>query len=436
MLAIVVVVLFGIVTSCVVRAFHFPGVSTWHRSPTAKSRSFRPANAARDLSVSDPQNINLEKFAGLIRSDWVRVNGSDLLDGLRKATLPLPNAVVEAVVDWPCDTTQNETTLSLDRVSVVLLPADIAFPTFADNKQRGYAGQNVLILRESNPAENDNRELSRQRLLDGDSAVWIGHPGIGKTTEVNSIIVQLLKNLGNEGWPRRLAHRVGGRIVIYTRNETACRVDCSTANGQTLADVEQFCRLNEADRDVVLVLELGETEADPMVAPVPTLIALSSRDVSSQLKTMKKGGQTRQFLRGPHRDRELLLAARIIYLTDRARAIKMAGFSPDTDEETFVRLIGERMDEAGPLARTVLSGINFEEFLERRRSSDVQDRVVDGEFRNLHYDSLPGDSKYFIAAYPVNSTMQPNGGCVFKLLSPRAAIDLSCGVKDPESISA
>lgn len=62
----------------------------------------------------------------------------------------------------------------------------------------------------------------------------------------------------------------------------------------------------------MLFLELEEDEKDPKVA-IPTFIALSSRDVLTVLKTVKKHRSGKYFLVRPHEREEVLLMAKLMF---------------------------------------------------------------------------------------------------------------------------
>jgi hypothetical protein len=342
---------------------------------------------------------------------------------LRSGNLPRTNNAVQTTI---CSGGESEA-----HVEALLLPRDLILPTFTDARQCIYGAPNLLCTRSSTVLDRQHRSDTVKRLCgDYNAAVaWVGHSGIGKTAEVNAVMIELLQNMGKPGWPTKIAHRVDYSINVYELDEISGQVKCSSESGSSLHEVRAFCRERAQEQGWVMILELFESENNPQTHLMPVLIAISSRQGRERLRTLDNSCRLHWFIRGPHLPDELLIAARLTYLTDPKTTVRMADLDPNTTEEQFVSEIAARVKEIGPIMRDVLNGNIYRRFYKIRSACRYE-----CDLRGLRYYDLPGNAKYFVAQHPVGTTEWLRGDHKFKLLSDSAANDLGYSVRSVDSL--
>jgi hypothetical protein len=233
------------------------------------------------------------------------------------------------------------------------------FPSFFDSAKQCEAVSTDLIFRRIRPIDEVRFIKTINTLKKGRKVVWCGHPGIGKSTEANFVLLEFLRHLGDgedSEWPTKVAHRVNGQLFLYTWNTTTRRVECEMLPGKTLLNVADFSIYWQTQKIVtkkkppVLFLELTETERDPLVS-IPTFIALSSSDIKSTLKTIDKSGSCKYLLVRPHEPKELFLMAKVMFEAEPEQLC--AHLECETEWAKVAKIVSDRMDIVGPLVRQV-----------------------------------------------------------------------------------
>lgn len=105
----------------------------------------------------------------------------------------------------------------------------------------------------------------------------------------------------------------------------------------------------------VLVLELDEPEDSPQMT-IPTLLALSSLDVMTQVKTWDQGQSVEFAIRPTHTHEELLVLATAMFQSpSQPQLLSDLGLPSTTSSvEDVHQIVRQRMEIVGPLTRQVL----------------------------------------------------------------------------------
>jgi hypothetical protein len=294
------------------------------------------------------------------------------------------------------------------------------------------------------PADDVPR-FAALRLLQKNSVVFVGHPGVGKSVEVNIVLYHLLHELAGRNMDTHSKDTVGNLKKVFLRvglllfcfyisnTEDGIRCEEIPDCGQTLLLVDQYfgkypkTQLDEevAD-DAILVLELQPGETNPHITRVPVLIALSSGDVEVDLMSMtrKDDEGCDLVMRPPHSPEALIALSLALCQTDGDKYLKRIGLPvfagsgsssgsssalstsssirAQQQRERVCNLIRERIQAIGPLARQVLnSKRNYLNW--RECSQDVN--TADMFLEDLHKTSvyrLPNDAMYLVAPYSLD----------------------------------
>ena len=183
--------------------------------------------------------------------------------------------------------------------------------------------------------------------------VWIGTPGIGKSSATNYMLLHYLPHMGEEGWPREILLRVSDMLVVF-RMETAWngsrRVNVEVKKCSTLFDLYDHCeafrrfKYNSVSERPLLLLDLQEEESDPKAESVNVFSSQSSRDADDAFKTYVKNGGFNWILAQPWSRTQVLDSTRLWY------RLNGGGLSFLSDgalsEEAAVTMMDERFEYA------------------------------------------------------------------------------------------
>jgi hypothetical protein len=87
------------------------------------------------------------------------------------------------------------------------------------------------------PRFNKTVELLRNR----DTVISTGLAGIGKSTEVNGLLLEFLSHMGEEGWPKEVWYRYNREMIqFYLESGTTPCV--RTVRAASLGDVEDLTK--------------------------------------------------------------------------------------------------------------------------------------------------------------------------------------------------
>lgn len=335
-------------------------------------------------------------------------------------------------------TERDEMTGEVEELDIYLTPPSGQFPSFLDKDKQRYAlGKSSAGLR-NNLVDVLRFNSTISALKTGTCVAWIGHSGCGKSTESNFLLMLFLKHMGEDGWPKVVAHRVGG--VMYEYKQCADNiVQCTTQQILDLTALRQYSTLKDSlpqAEQPVLFLELGEDEQDPKIVPLTTFIAVSSRNIHNTLKTLKKSGVLETYVVRPHTPAELRMLGRLLYYEDRTNLLSNLGMGSNSSEAEAVAAIGKRVESVGPLPRIVLQRVaGYEEYVgEMKRSATAfLSKLPPHE---LSYNSIPSECSPFVAPHPVlhiDGTLV-RGEAEFRFLCVRAATLIAEKTETPEQV--
>jgi hypothetical protein len=128
--------------------------------------------------------------------------------------------------------------LNNGRIETFILPNNISqWPSFVADKQKSELCPEIYFKRiaDSNlPRFNATVEL----LKNGKDVVSTGLSGIGKSTEVNGLLMEFLSNVGKVDWPKEIWYRCDGRMTIFSLESGA---PCARkVAAKTLKDVSEL----------------------------------------------------------------------------------------------------------------------------------------------------------------------------------------------------
>lgn len=157
-------------------------------------------------------------------------------------------------------------------VTALVLPESHSWPTFQDRKQRIAEGKNVVLVKKA-PLVVEFDTGTESKLVDflliQRHVVLVGHPGVGKSTELNIILVDLFHALAERKIPY-LFHRVHPFLYRYRCSERdgVTTILCEKAHDfdASLSGVTGYfdhMYLRDDEPQPVLVLEMDDDERHP-----------------------------------------------------------------------------------------------------------------------------------------------------------------------------
>jgi hypothetical protein len=153
------------------------------------------------------------------------------------------------------------------------------------------AGSSELYFKRVADSNGPRFNETVRLLLEGEQIVSTGLSGIGKSTEVNGLLMVFLGHLGEVGWPKEVWYRVNLIMFKFLLVDGVPTV--SKSQGATLASVlafsSEFEDTTRVEDQPVLLMELDEEEVNPK-SFIPTYIPLSNRNVFSATKEIEKAG--------------------------------------------------------------------------------------------------------------------------------------------------
>ena len=155
--------------------------------------------------------------------------------------------------------------------------------------------------------------------------VWIGTPGIDKSSATNYMLLHYLPHMGEAGWPREILLRVSNKLVVF-RMETSPngsrRVNVVVKVCANLSQLNDHCETfmsftyNSISERPLLLLDLQEDESDPKVEFVKVFSSQSTREADLTFKTLNKPGDLYWILVQPWSRTQILDSTRLLYTDD------------------------------------------------------------------------------------------------------------------------
>jgi hypothetical protein len=349
-----------------------------HDQPPAEPRADPFSKVKVKTNEEDDQ---LSRFANSCRSCAVLSQISDL-DAIRDSVeqedaelalmpveIPYPNCIDEPDASGSASTSSSPTE-SKPNVMNVCIGKRILFPSRLDtDKQIFMLATNVVVQRWQTVDQHRFNETISW-LKKGHYVAWIGHDGIGKSTEANFLLMTFLSKIGEAGWPPMVLYRVNDCVYKFT--ELNGVIKCKKKEVEGLNELKKYCRKLEkkaTDKGCmvpVLFLELSELETNP-TSSIPTFIAVSARDVlDTTLKTMEKSQGLHKFTVRPHSLEELQTVARLMFRFDHDAILERFGLSQTASEDEVVQVVNQRVAKVGCLIRIVFTHVHqFREQVKR-----------------------------------------------------------------------
>jgi hypothetical protein len=377
-------------------------------------------------------------------------------------------------------------------VRFMVLPSPYKWPTFLfDKNQRGSCGQSIILLKEScqlpglakqgvsypaafkeqSDVVLDNQSIypvsdvprfAAQRLLLGNRVVLSGHPGVGKSAEINVVLFYLLCELVREHTAlKQVFFRIARQLYIFYVAEGTICCEVIDGVGDNLVSLSKYMETISPVAMVVhtvLVLEMHEKEDDPEIAAVPVIIALASRDLYGALKTLYKSPDWADVVvRPPHAPEALLALAMALYQAEGIQSLTRLGLSgaaalqqpsrkpassaspssrlpsssskslsppwspPPYPADRFVAfdtitqqvrsVVRERIHFIGPLARQVLNSVAGYNTWKTKITAPRSGSLFLAELIDLDVLSLPENAEPFVASYTYESVRFLSAHC-------------------------
>ena len=269
------------------------------------------------------------------------------------------------------------------QIDALILPEDMIWPTFLSPSKHGASFKNIYYQRQT-VVDVNRRTMSIDSLRKNGQIVWTGLPGIGKASDLNHIILELLKHLGEETWPRNVAFRAENSLITFTSSNVTC-------SEFSFSDLLKYSKRHQKDHSV-LILELQESETDPQIV-MPFILALSNTDLTTTLKTYMKSRYGDVMLVSPPDVEELCLMTEAIMDVCPDNDI-----FPGASKESAVQIVRNRASEIGAVPRYVICSESI--FAIRREDMKcMTSKELSHDLRKLSPTNLPPAAQYFLAPF-------------------------------------
>jgi len=299
-------------------------------------------------SIPDQMSVNLERFVKACRLDTVDVSPKSLESLTMEPATPHDTKMTRKLYTGR---DEGETIC----VEAFLLPKGLdRWPSFFVSKKQTKADCCDVYVRRMKSHNIGRVEKSLELLKKGDTVIWLGLPGIAKSTDINFVLMQLIKHMGESGWPTRVAYRIDDKIIEFAWLDLDVKVsvsDCPSLSG--LNDyASQFRNLALSDKPVVL-LELLEDEVNPSFN-LPTLVSQSSRDAETLLKEFYKCGAEILLMEPWDCDQ---VTGMVHAIVEMSQGYNSSFLSEEcgSDLSKAVSFIGERFENNGGVVRHLLA---------------------------------------------------------------------------------
>ena len=289
------------------------------------------------------------------------------------------------------------------RVDALVLPEGMIWPSFLASKQSGTYFKNIYLQRQ-NAVDITRRKISLDILRKRGKIIWSGASGIGKSCDINSILIELLNHLGEEGWPSMVLFRHGASVYTFTTSGvTHARFKYS--------DLEEYS-LQYKYTNSVLILELSESESDPIIN-MPFILAVSARNLKSKLKTIDQTlGHEFMLVTPPDVEEVCLMAEAVMDICPKNDIFE------GKSKEDAVSIVRERAFQVGAVPRYLFCEYNFfkRRLDEMAKSASVS---LSFDFEDLSVNNIPKVAQYLVAPYFRSHVINP----IFTLNYEEAASD-------------
>ena len=259
------------------------------------------------------------------------------------------------------------------------------WPTFFASKQKKAESREIYFMRIAD-SNGPRFEETVMLLRDGNDVISTGLSGIGKSTEVNGLLMVFLSHLGESDWPKEVWYRVNKSLLMFCLVEGVPVVE--SLDAKTKDDVLVISEKFQARRPVLL-MELMEDEVNPSSA-VPTYIPLSNREVFAVTKEMQKA-DAKYLLVDPPSCEDLENMAAFEAAHGSSLVFKYLPIEEVKDE------VRRRVGIIGPKIRSVFQIERKFNYLERSLDREASN-LFDALFK-ISVQSLPQDANNYLGAF-------------------------------------
>jgi hypothetical protein len=247
---------------------------------------------------------------------------------------------------------------------------------------------------------------------DQKTVVWIGTPGIGKSSVTNYMLLHYLPHMGDADWPREILLRVSDMLVVF-RMETAWngsrRVNVEVRECADLNELNKHCKTfmrfkyNSVSERPLLLLDLKEKESDPDAIFVNLFSSQSSRDANNAFKTYDKGGGLSWILAQPWSRTQVLDSTRLWYRLNEGGLPFLSGGA--LSEAAAVYMMDGRFEYCGGRLRFLIKHPEaYAKYCDGIKSFSL---TPFEDIRKTSVFNLPSDVKFFLSFFLRDGVTNP-----------------------------
>ena len=284
-------------------------------------------------------------------------------------------------------------------IDALILPDEMKWPTFLAIMQSESYCKNIYFQRES-VVDINRRKYTIDTLREKGNVVWMGSPGIGKSCDVNHILLELLSHLGEDTWPSEVAFRSGIDMFTFTSTDV-------TRTEIKFSDLESF---SARHLDSVLVMKLDDGENNPILS-MPFILVASSKDLYSRLKTLMHARDSTFMLMSPPDVEEMCLVTEaIMELCPTSNPFK------GNSKEEAVNIVRSRALKVGGIPRQLFCSEKFYKatLVHMNVASYSLSRCLD----SLSAYDIPRTVQSFVALFFKEGVTDPKFPMIYKEAAP------------------
>ena len=260
------------------------------------------------------------------------------------------------------------------------------------------------------------------------------HYIIGKSAEMNLILMTLLSRIGEVGWPSTVLFRMPHSPVLeFTLDASSQQCLVRGLPGTETLDQATECSERYDREDAVMLMELACSETDPIPA-IPCYLTVTADDALGVTKTIRKMHGSRYVLSDPPSLIQLKLQG-LAY----KRHSRVANPFLDQSPEAILSTIEQRAQVVGPLSRhTICSEDDYE--LQQDNIRENADGFLSRGHTTLNCFQIPKYASYYIAPFikpdcePMFGTRAADGSppYAFRFLSGHCALTIAQSIREQD----
>ena len=218
---------------------------------------------------------------------------------------------------------------------------------------------------------------------------------IGKSTEMNYVLMLLLAKLGDDDWPSTVLFRLPGKNVVEFSLEASSRQRIVRLFRDT-KPLSVACDLSKyyIDKNAVMLLELKESEVDPECA-IPFYLTVPSKDAIEVTKSISKTGRSMYLLSDPPSLAQLKLQA--LALREHSQAPRRPRPFLNGSTEEVLATVATRASIVGTLPRHTLC--HEEDYIRQRNAVASHAMEFFTGIPSLSVFDVPDHAKDYVAPF-------------------------------------